>query len=113
MEFITTMFTDYICVLTMVICVCVGYIVKHFVPGEMINRFIPLIAGVLGVGINAWVATAFTPQVLAVGLVSGLASTGLYELVDQFFLAKYMAAVKKYDLDPSDILEEETDVEEV
>ena len=113
MDIINTMFTDYISVLTMVICVCVGYVVKHFVPGDMINRFIPLIAAVLGVAISVWSAMAFTPQVLAVGLVSGLASTGLYEMVDQFILAKYMRGVKNHALDPSDMLEEETEAEEV
>lgn len=95
MEFINTMFTDYISVLTMVICVCVGYVVKHFVPGDMINRFIPLIAAVLGVAISVWSAMAFTPQVLAVGLVSGLASTGLYEMVDQVKLNHKVSVLEK------------------
>lgn len=107
MEFINTMFTDYISVLTVVICCCVGYVVKHFVPGDMINRFIPLIAAVLGVAIAVWSAAAFTPQVLAIGLVSGLASTGLYEMVDQFILAKYMIGVKNYAADPSDMVDDE------
>lgn len=95
MEFINTMFTDYISVLTVVICCCVGYVVKHFVPGDMINRFIPLIAAVLGVAIAVWSAAAFTPQVLAIGLVSGLASTGLYEMVDQVKLNHKVRVLEK------------------
>ena len=33
----------------------------------------------LGVAVTAWAQGCFTPDVLATGLVSGLASTGLYE----------------------------------
>lgn len=81
---VSTIFTEYVSVLTLVICMCVGYVVKNVIPNEKINRFIPLIAATLGVAINVWVSMDFTPQVIAAGLVSGLASTGMYELVDQF-----------------------------
>ena len=80
---VSSIFTEYISVLTLVICMCVGYVVKNVIPNETVNRFIPLIAATLGVVINVWVAMDFTPQVIAAGLVSGLASTGTYELVDQ------------------------------
>lgn len=80
---VSSIFTEYISVLTLVICMCVGYVVKNIIPNETVNRFIPLIAAALGVVINVWVAMDFTPQVIAAGLVSGLASTGTYELVDQ------------------------------
>ena len=62
------------------ICLCVGYIIKNLVPSDGINRFIPLIMGVLGVLLNFWVNQQFTAEVLLGGLFSGLASTGLYEL---------------------------------
>lgn len=62
------------------ICLCVGYIVKNVIPNENLNRFIPLIMGVLGVGLNVWINGAFTAEILLGGLFSGLASTGLYEL---------------------------------
>ncbi len=81
---VSSIFTEYISVLTLVICMCVGYVVKNIIPNEKVNRFIPLIAATLGVVINVWVAMDFTPQVITAGLVSGLASTGMYELVDQF-----------------------------
>lgn len=61
------------------ICLCIGYILKEVVKTDKINRFIPLIMGVLGVVINIWINLQFTPSVLLGGLVSGLASTGLYE----------------------------------
>ena len=45
-----------------------------------INKYIPLIMGVLGVALNVWVNMDFTAEILLAGLFSGLASTGLYEM---------------------------------
>lgn len=72
--------TEYAIPLIVGICLCVGYIIKNLVPSDSINRFIPLIMGVLGVLLNFWVNQQFTAEVLLGGLFSGLASTGLYEL---------------------------------
>ncbi len=65
------------------ICLCVGYVVKHFVPTDIVNKFIPLIVAVLGVALNIWLNLSFTPEVLLGGLVSGLASTGLHQTFKQ------------------------------
>ena len=71
---------DYIVIIVMAICLAIGYIIKHFLP--MDNKWIPLIMGVLGVGLNTWVSGwMFTPEILLGGLASGLASTGAFELV--------------------------------
>ena len=72
--------TEYAIPLIVGICLCVGYIIKNLVPSDSINKFIPLIMGVLGVLLNFWVNQQFTAEVLLGGLFSGLASTGLYEL---------------------------------
>lgn len=61
------------------ICLCIGYIIKHLIPSEGINKYIPLMVGILGVGLNVWINWAFTPQILLGGLFSGLASTGLHQ----------------------------------
>ena len=74
-----TFLTDYAVPIIVGICLCIGYILKNLVPTDRINRYIPLIMGALGVGLNAWMNLAFTPQILMGGLFSGLASTGLYE----------------------------------
>lgn len=42
--------TDYLVLVVVGICLCVGYIIKHFTNAD--NRFIPLIMGVLGVILN-------------------------------------------------------------
>lgn len=72
--------TEFAIPLIVGICLCVGYIIKNLVPSDGINRFIPLIMGILGVLLNFWVNQQFTAEVLLGGLFSGLASTGLYEL---------------------------------
>ena len=61
------------------ICLCIGYILKNVVPNDNLNRYIPLIMGLLGVIINFWINGTFTAEILLGGLFSGLASTGLYE----------------------------------
>lgn len=62
------------------ICLCIGYIIKNLIPSDKINRFIPLIMGILGVICAVWVESDFTLNVVLSGLMSGLTSTGLYEV---------------------------------
>ena len=75
--------TDYIVLLVVGICLCVGYILKNVIPTDKVNRFIPLIMGLLGVVLNVWVQGSFTPEAILGGLFSGLASTGLHQLFKQ------------------------------
>lgn len=72
---------DYISVVTLAICISVGFIIKSSFKNKTLNQFIPLISGVLGVLIYAWSVGGLTPDGLATGLVTGLAATGLYEAV--------------------------------
>lgn len=74
-----TFISDFAIPVIVGICVCIGYIIKNMVTTDKINKYIPLIVGVLGVILNIWMNMSFTPQILLGGLVSGLASTGLYE----------------------------------
>lgn len=72
--------SEYLVLVVLAICLCVGYIIKHIVPGDKVNKYIPLIMGVLGVVLNAWFnAWQLTPEILLGGLASGLASTGLHQ----------------------------------
>lgn len=73
---------EYIVIMVMAICLCAGYIIKNVIPSEGINKYIPLIMGLLGVALNTWLNDwAFTPVILLGGLASGLASTGAFEVV--------------------------------
>ncbi len=67
------------------ICLCVGYILKNVVPSERVNRFIPLVMGLLGAVLSVWTAGfSASPEIIFSGLISGLASTGMYEAFNQF-----------------------------
>ena len=79
---------DYLVIIVVAICLCVGYVIKNIITTDKVNKFIPLIMAVLGVGINIWLNLSFTPEVLLGGMVSGLASTGMYEAFHQFVKKK-------------------------
>lgn len=77
--------SDYVVLMVVGVCLCIGYVLKHFIPSEKINKFIPLIMAVLGVVLNAWYnGFSFSPEILLGGLVSGLASTGMHQAFKQF-----------------------------
>lgn len=72
--------TQYISIIVVGICLCVGYVIKNsldFIP----NKYIPLIMLVLGTVINVLMnLTGINAEVVLTGMFSGLASTGLYEM---------------------------------
>lgn len=81
MEFLN----DYLVLIVVGICLCLGYVIKHLIPTDAVNKFIPLIMAVLGVLLNVWLnGFTFTPEILLGGLASGLASTGLHQAFKQF-----------------------------
>lgn len=78
-----TFLTNYAVPIIVGICVCVGYILKNIVTTDVINKYIPLIMAVLGIIVNIWINKAFTPEILLGGMFSGLASTGLHQMLKQ------------------------------
>lgn len=80
MEFLN----DYLVLIVMGVCLCVGYVMKHLVVSEKVDRFIPATMALLGIVVNVWVNSVFTPEVLLGGMASGLASTGMHQLFKQF-----------------------------
>lgn len=78
-----TFLNEYLVVMVLGICLCIGYIIKTSVP-KINNKYIPLLMAILGVVTNSWLNQfAFTPDILLGGLFSGLASTGLHQLFTQ------------------------------
>lgn len=75
---------DFIVPLTLVVCICVGYIIKtslSFIP----NKYIPLIMGGIGLLFNIFANNwHINPPAIAGGLLTGLSSTGLYEAFRNF-----------------------------
>lgn len=73
---------DYINVITLGICLIVGFLIKN--SFTMIdNCYIPLIVTILGIVINVWVNMAITPEIVLGGMISGLSSTGMHQLLTQ------------------------------
>lgn len=63
------------------ICLMIGYLIKNHIK-QIPNDIIPIVVTLLGVLLNVWVAGfAITPEIILGGMFSGLASTGLYELM--------------------------------
>ena len=80
---------EYVVAVVFALCLCVGYMLKHAVTTDKINKYIPLIMGVLGVILNVWMNQfAFNPEILLGGLVSGLASTGFHQVFSQLIEKK-------------------------
>ena len=75
---------NYLVPVIVVLCLIVGYIIKHWVK-DADNKIIPTV--VTAVGITAAVVMnrgAVTVEVIVGGAVSGLASTGLHQLFKQW-----------------------------
>ena len=77
------MFNDYIAPVIVVICLCVGFVVKKWIK-DVDNKLIPTIVAILGVILAIAGNQDITEEIIATGLISGLASTGMYELLRQF-----------------------------
>ena len=79
-----TVLTQYFSIVVVGICLCVGYVIKNsleFIP----NKYIPLIMLILGLVINVLMnLNGINAEVILTGMLSGLASTGLYEMFKNF-----------------------------
>lgn len=74
--------TNYINPVILGICLLVGYVIKTAIPAIK-NRYIPLAALTLGTAIAVLINLGqdINVEVLLGGMISGLASTGLYEML--------------------------------
>lgn len=71
---------DFIVLLPCAAALVIGFLVKNTIS-VIPNKYIPLICGVIGLVINIWINWSFSPEILVSGLVSGVAATGMFELV--------------------------------
>lgn len=74
---------DYINLVTLGICLCVGFALKYAKLFDWLgNQYIPLSMLLLGTIINVLINyPGINAQVVLGGMISGLASTGLYEMM--------------------------------
>lgn len=77
-----TFLTNYINPVILGICLLVGYVIKTAIPAIK-NRYIPLSALVMGTVIALLINLGkdINAEVILGGMISGLASTGLYEML--------------------------------
>lgn len=74
---------EYVNLITLGICLCVGFALKYAKVFDWLgNQYIPLSMLVLGTVINVLVnIPSINAAVILGGMISGLASTGLYEMM--------------------------------
>lgn len=78
-----TFLSEYMAPVIIGLCLCVGYVVKHWVA-DVDNKIIPTMCAALGVAVAVWTHWGnTTPEVVLTGLASGLASTGLHQVFKQ------------------------------
>ena len=85
LEFITGLYVP----IVMVICLAVGYILKHWIK-DVDNRIIPTVLAVLGAVCACINAQSVSLELLASGAVTGLASTGVHQAFKQLIEGKFM-----------------------
>ena len=83
LSFITELYMP----IVLAICLCVGYILKHWIK-DVDNKIIPTVVALLGAVIACVTGKAVTVELIASGLVTGLASTGLHQMFKQLIESK-------------------------
>ena len=68
--------------IVMAICLCVGYILKHWLK-DVNNKIIPTVLAVLGAVCACINAGGVTLEAVTAGAVTGLASTGVHQVFKQ------------------------------
>ena len=76
-----TILTQYLNVLIVGICLCVGFVIKKWIK-DVDNKFIPTIVAVLGLILSV-ITNGLTLEYILSGMLSGLASTGLHQAFSQ------------------------------
>lgn len=75
--------SEYMAPVIIGLCLCVGYVVKHWIT-DADNKYIPTLCAILGVLVAVWMHWGnITPEAVLTGLASGLASTGLHQAFKQ------------------------------
>lgn len=73
---------DYINIVTLGICLCIGFVLKEAKIFERFgNQYIPITMLIFGVFINLFTFQKINSIIILSGMISGLASTGLYEML--------------------------------
>ncbi len=82
MEFDFAIFTDLCVPIVICACLCLGYILKHWIK-DVDNKYIPTALAIFG-AVTACIAKGdITAEIVIGGAFSGLVSTGLHQTFKQ------------------------------
>ena len=71
--------SEYMVPVIIAVCLATGFIVKRWIA-DVDNKWIPTICAAIGLGMSVWMHWgAITPEVIAGGLLSGLAAVGIHQ----------------------------------
>lgn len=87
--------------IVVVFCLCIGYILKRWMPTD--DKWIPTILAIIG-AVAGVIANGFSFESIVYGMLSGLASVGLHQAFKQH--------LKLGSMEIGDYLGEEADDEE-
>ena len=93
---------NYLIPIIMLGCMCIGYVMKKWLPTD--DKYIPTVLLILG-GISGIILFGLTYEGVVKGMVSGLASVGLHQVFYQFVKNR----IEPIDIGDMDYLEEGDD----
>ena len=70
--------TSYISPIILIACLGIGYTI-HTLNNKILNSFIPIISASFGIAAAIWSFGVIDLTTVVTGMISGLASTGMYE----------------------------------
>lgn len=88
--------------IVLVICLCVGYVCKKWMPTD--NKWIPTILLALGAILGCVAQKSITLEAIGMGGFTGLASTGLHQIFTRVIMKQDYS-----DLEEEEIEEEKED----
>lgn len=92
-------FENYLIPVIMVGCLCIGFVLKQWIPTD--DKWIPTILLILG-AVSGAILFGFEYEGIVKGMLSGLASVGLHQVFYQFV----KNAIVPVDIDGMEYIEE-------
>jgi len=109
-------FGQYIMPVALVIALAICFVLKACWEGR-VNRWLPIVAAAIGLVVTLWVGRwQATPELVAQGLISGLAATGLYEAFAQWLKSpvnhEFEVLERKAEYDEQVVVDPNVEIEE-
>lgn len=97
---LSSLIQGYLVVEIMLLCLCTGFVIKHLIPTDTINRYIPFILSAVGIVSNIYLKHTVDVTTIISGFISALTSIGMYESFRVVINKPKENAVLKINLDP-------------